>query len=112
MCVSPPQEREEEDYIRWLKGQGEAPPELLQDLVRGLRPGTARGSDGPRIAECCIPPTCPRPPCPHIHPPVPQVPLQQYWTDPALDPGERFLRDYILNQGYREEEEEEEDAEG
>ncbi|XP_074710768.1 protein KRI1 homolog isoform X2 [Strix uralensis] len=65
-------EQEEEDYIRWLKGQGEAPPEPLQDLV----------------------------------------PLQQYWTDPALDPGERFLRDYILNQGYREEEEEEDDAEG
>ncbi|XP_074786207.1 protein KRI1 homolog [Athene noctua] len=62
-------EQEEEDYIRWLKGQGEAPPEPLQDLV----------------------------------------PLQQYWTDPALDPGERFLRDYILNQGYRQEEEEEED---
>ncbi|XP_068277805.1 LOW QUALITY PROTEIN: protein KRI1 homolog [Nyctibius grandis] len=65
-------EEEEEDYIRWLKGQGGAPPEPLQDLV----------------------------------------PLQQYWTDPALDPGERFLRDYILNRGYREEEEEEEEAEG
>ncbi|KAM6038294.1 LOW QUALITY PROTEIN: protein KRI1 homolog [Chlamydotis macqueenii] len=64
-------EREEEDYLRWLKGQGEAPPEPLQDLV----------------------------------------PLQRYWADPALDPGERFLRDYVLNQGYREEEEEEAEGE-
>ncbi|XP_062454317.1 protein KRI1 homolog [Rhea pennata] len=62
---------EEEDYIRWLKGQGEAPAEPLQDLA----------------------------------------PLQRYWNDPALDPGERFLRDYVLNQGYREEEEEEEEEE-
>ncbi|NXS59483.1 KRI1 protein, partial [Brachypteracias leptosomus] len=61
------EKQEEEDYIRWLKGQEEAPQEPLQDLV----------------------------------------PLQQFWTDPALDPGERFLRDYLLNQGYRDDEEEE-----
>ena len=31
----PPQAREEEDYIRWLKGQGDIPEEeRLQDLVR------------------------------------------------------------------------------
>lgn len=65
-------EQEEEEYIRWLKGQGEPPPEPLQDLA----------------------------------------PLQRYWTDPALEPGERFLRDYILNRGYREREEDEEEDEG
>ncbi|KAM8793880.1 protein KRI1 homolog [Eudromia elegans] len=35
------------------------------------------------------------------------VPLQRFWSDPALEPGERFLRDYVLNQGYRGEEDEE-----
>ncbi|NWY22348.1 KRI1 protein, partial [Aphelocoma coerulescens] len=59
-------EREEEQYLRWLRGQAEAPPEPLQDLE----------------------------------------PLQKFWSDPALEPGERFLRDYLLGSGFREEEEE------
>ncbi|NWJ03034.1 KRI1 protein, partial [Crypturellus undulatus] len=44
------------------------------------------------------------------------VPLQRFWTDPALEPGERFLRDYILSQGHRDDdddnEEDDEDNEG
>ncbi|NXY13382.1 KRI1 protein, partial [Atrichornis clamosus] len=58
-------DEEEEQYLRWLRGQGEAPPEPLQDLE----------------------------------------PLQRFWSDPALEPGERFLRDYLLGHGFREEEE-------
>ncbi|NXV61463.1 KRI1 protein, partial [Molothrus ater] len=35
-------------------------------------------------------------------------PLQRFWSDPGLEPGERFLRDYLLGKGFREEEEEQE----
>ncbi|XP_068034922.1 protein KRI1 homolog [Anomalospiza imberbis] len=64
--------QEEEQYLRWLRGQAEPPPEPLQDLE----------------------------------------PLQKFWSDPALEPGERFLRDYLLGSGCRQDEEEEEGDEG
>ncbi|NXW75509.1 KRI1 protein, partial [Hirundo rustica] len=61
-------EREEQQYLRWLRGQAEPPPEPLQDLE----------------------------------------PLQKFWSDPGLEPGERFLRDYLLGNGFQGDQEEEE----
>ncbi|XP_072775977.1 protein KRI1 homolog [Taeniopygia guttata] len=62
--------QEEDQYLRWLRGQAEPPPEPLQDLE----------------------------------------PLQKFWSDPGLEPGERFLRDFLLGCGQEEEEEGEEGA--
>lgn len=57
-------DKEEADFVEWLKGQAELEgPEEVTDMKY----------------------------------------LRDYWNDPELDEKERFLRDYVLNKGYLEE---------
>ncbi|XP_026859122.2 protein KRI1 homolog [Electrophorus electricus] len=61
-------DREEADYMEWLKGQAELEEkEEIQDMKY----------------------------------------LKDYWNDPHLDEKESFLRDYILNKGYLDQDKEE-----
>ncbi|XP_037553361.1 protein KRI1 homolog, partial [Nematolebias whitei] len=60
-------DKEEADYVEWLKGQAELDgPEEVKDMKY----------------------------------------LRDYWNDPELEEKERFLRDYMLNKGFLDEEEE------
>uniref|UniRef100_A0A671YMA7 Protein KRI1 homolog n=1 Tax=Sparus aurata TaxID=8175 RepID=A0A671YMA7_SPAAU len=62
-------DKEEADFVEWLKGQAELEgPEEVKDMKY----------------------------------------LRDYWNDPQLDEKERFLRDYFLNKGYLEEDDDDE----
>nr|XP_046272137.1 protein KRI1 homolog [Scatophagus argus] len=62
-------DKEEADYMEWLKGQTELDgPEEVKDMKY----------------------------------------LRDYWNDPQLDEKERFLRDYVLNKGYLDEDDDDE----
>ncbi|XP_070838084.1 protein KRI1 homolog [Chaetodon trifascialis] len=63
-------DKEEADYVEWLKGQTELDgPEEVKDMKY----------------------------------------LRDYWNDPELDEKERFLRDYVLNKGYRDEDDDDDE---
>ncbi|KAI4891875.1 hypothetical protein NFI96_028674, partial [Prochilodus magdalenae] len=89
-------DKEEADYVEWLKGQAELK-------------GTNEVQDMASIRDCSIPKfknettknnnkkhsAC----CSNTY-------LKDYWSDPKLDHKESFLRDYILNKGYLEDDDE------
>ncbi|XP_068435646.1 protein KRI1 homolog [Clinocottus analis] len=63
-------DKEESDYVDWLKGQTDLEgPEEIKDMKY----------------------------------------LRDYWNDPELDERERFLRDYVLNKGYMDEDRKDDD---
>uniref|UniRef100_A0A8C4IQZ5 Protein KRI1 homolog n=1 Tax=Dicentrarchus labrax TaxID=13489 RepID=A0A8C4IQZ5_DICLA len=62
-------DKEEADFVEWLKGQAEL-----------------EGSEEVKDMKY----------------------LREYWNDPELDEKERFLRDYVLNKGYLDEDEHDE----
>ncbi|XP_040918253.1 protein KRI1 homolog [Toxotes jaculatrix] len=63
-------DKEEADYVEWLKGQTELEgPEEVKDMKY----------------------------------------LRDYWNDPELDERERFLRDYVLNKGYLDDEDDDDE---
>lgn len=93
-------DKEEADYVEWLKGQAELEgPEEVKDMVSKRR-------------KCMMGNT-------HMLPLfwnetafffflLRQKYLRDYWNDPELDEKERFLRDYVLNKGYLDEDDDDE----
>lgn len=94
-CVSL-KDKEEADYVEWLKGQAELEaPEEVKDMVSKCRKAWRETERGAHIlfwngaAFFFL---------------SGQKYLRDYWNDPELDEKERFLRDYVLNKGYLDEE--------